>query len=93
MISVKEIKPAFFNIDDGVKVYNCYIGVNAFFETNAPDEYKELALLTLINKCMALKFEKVYAYDEWGVDLKRYGFEEKNDYFVSYSLKLPNCGE
>ena len=92
MISVKEIKPAYFNIDDGESVYKCYIDEKSFLKTDAPIEYRELAFLTLINKCMTLKLKEVYAYDEWGVDLSKYGFERENDYFklqiTNYNVQM-----
>ena len=61
-----------------------------FIEKSSP--YAELMLRAMIDKLMDAAERTVYAKDEWGVDLRRFGFEQKEDEFTcsSENLKLPH---
>ena len=53
-------------------------------------------LRTLVNKCMNDFVPEVFAFDTWGVDLNRFGFERAGERFRAFweTLRLPHdCGD
>ncbi len=62
-----------------------------FIEKSTP--YAELMLRAMIDKLLDAAERTVYAKDEWGVDLRRFGFLKKDDgvyVCASENLKLPH---
>ena len=85
MISVrfflKEGYPVSCELKDGEQTY--FGGVTArgerFCEKGVP--YPEMMLRALVNRCMDGRISVLYAKDEWGVDLTRFGFVSEGEIY------------
>ena len=89
---LKEGYPVSCELKDGENVF--FGGVTAqgefFCEKGVP--YPEMMLRALVNKCMDGRIPVLFARDEWGVDLARFGFEWEGERYACprERLRLPH---
>ena len=67
----------YFELTDGASVSGGGLGEDGFLFCDPACPQKELLLRTLINKCRNDFVPAVYARDEWGLDLRPFGFAEE----------------
>ena len=93
--SKKEGFRFYFVLKDGDKCFGGGLREDKFLVCDPACTEKELMLRTLINKCMNDFVPEVYAREDWGTDLTRFGFVRAGDVFRSSweKLRLPHdCG-
>lgn len=92
LLREKEGYRFYYVLKDGAGEYGGGLTEEGFFVCDEDCPQRELMLRTLVNKCMNEFIAEVKAKDEWGVDLARFGFEERDGYwFASFeTMKLPH---
>lgn len=93
--SKKEGFRFYFVLKDGDKCFGGGLREDGYLTCDSACTEKELMLRTLISKCMNDFVPEVYAREDWGTDLTRFGFVRAGDVFRSSweKLRLPHdCG-
>ena len=92
LLRKKEDFRFYFVLSDGAAEYGGGLTKAGELVCDAACPYKELMLRTLINKCMNEFVPEVITRNDWGLDLSRFGFEERESGFAAKfeSLRLPH---
>ena len=82
----------YYVLSDGTEEYGGGLTEAGELVCDAACPYKELMLRTLINKCMNEFVPEVKTKDDWGLDLSRFGLEERGGGYAAEfaSLRLPH---
>lgn len=96
MVSVlftkKEGYPVYCVLKDGEKQFSGGVTKDGELFCERGTTFPELMLRAVVNKCMGGGARLLYAKDEWGADLARFGFVPCGDRYVCAceDLKLPH---
>lgn len=96
MLSVNFVEKAgyaaYCTLKDGAREFFGGVRENGVFFCEKQAPYRELMLRALVNRVMRSGPEMLYAQDEWGVELARFGFKKQGGQYACErkNLKLPH---